>query len=105
MITVPEIKTKIANETLAPYFKRIEDDIRGCKDNTARKEKLQKYRVYIEGQARKTKSIGVRMQLRINMRALQERFDMNAGPSEVNVFPKKSLGVPVGNRLRLARLF
>jgi len=103
MIKIPAITTKIANETLAPYFKKIKDDIAACKTNTAKKELLQEYRVYIEGEARKSKSIGARMQLRINMRALQNDLEATPEP-EITVSPKQSLCVPLNNRLRLAHI-
>ena len=104
MITLPAITTKVANDTLAPYFQQIEVELSKCESNTEQRALLQKYRIYIEQEARKTKNIGVRMQLRINMRALQNSAESVTIDREINVLPKQSLSVPLSNRLRLAHI-
>ena len=104
MIALPPITTKVANDTLAPYFQQIEVELSKCESNTEQRALLQKYRIYIEQEARKTKNIGVRMQLRINMRALQNSAESVTIDREINVLPKQSLSVPLSNRLRLAHI-
>ena len=94
----------MTNETLAPYLRLIEVELSKCESNTEQRALLQKYRIYIEKEAQKTKKIGVRMQLRINMKALQNRIELVTIDKEVNVLPKHSLRMPISYRLRLAHI-
>ena len=92
MLKLPNIdtKVKIINGQLKPYFHRIETEIRLLSFNK-QKNRLQKYKIYIEKQARKTDSRCLRMQLRINLQSLLEKFDIiKVGNRVPNVYPSSN---------------
>lgn len=71
---IPEIKTKVANETLAPYFKNIYAELMAISAGV-RETRIRQYTSYIEGFAQKKSTpVVVRMQLRINLKALLEKL-------------------------------
>jgi hypothetical protein len=78
---------KVVNEILQPYFNQIANEVRPMSE-MQRHKTLSKYRVYLEGEARATKRLAVRIQIRINLAALLERFDYNGPRPELNVRPK-----------------
>ena len=86
MTKIPEIHTKIVNDTLQPYFNSLYAELR-ILEEPKRTQCLKNYQVYIETEAQKSHSWVIRMQLRINMQALIEKL----GESliiEVNVKPR-----------------
>ena len=90
MIKIPVIdpSTRIINVALQPYFKQIANEVRPL--NTMRKHTvLHSYKRYLEHEAQMTRSVALRMQLRINLVALLEQFDYNGSVSEgYTVLPK-----------------
>jgi len=90
MLKIPSIdpKIKIVNQVLQPYFDSIASEIRPL-IGLQRHKRLQMYRQYIENEARSSKRMVVRMQLRINLSSLLERFNYYGPETEVNVIPKK----------------
>ena len=89
MLKLPEIDSsvKVVNEILQPYFNRIANEIM-LLGELQRHQTLREYRVYLEKEARSTKKVAVRMQIRINLAALLDKFDYNGPRSEPNVRPR-----------------
>jgi hypothetical protein len=89
MKKIPAITTKIANETLQPYFDALYRELSPLSDKQ-RSVQIQQYKSYIESEAQKTKSSGIRMQLRINLHSMLEKLGEGQKQIEVNVRPKAS---------------
>ena len=94
MRKIPEITTKVANDSLRPYFEQIFLELVSLY-GSQRNIKIRQYTVHIEAEAQKASSISARMQLRINLHSLLEKLGVYDTPIEVNVNPRhKSVQYP-----------
>lgn len=87
MKKLPEIKTKIANDTLGPYFDQIFLELMALGESQ-RDIQLQRYMNYLENTAQEAKSTSIRIQIRINLKALLDKLGTLQETTEVNVRPK-----------------
>jgi len=94
MNKLPEIDSsvKIVNKLLQPYFEKIGKEIMPLND-LHRHKTLREYKRYLENEAQKTRRLAVRLQIRINLAALLERFDYNGPKVETNVYPTHVIGL------------
>jgi hypothetical protein len=87
MKKLPEVQSHNPNETLKPYFDAIQKEISNL-SGAQRDMQLQRYVSHIELAAQRTKSIGVRIQLRINLQAMLEKLGEVLPQTEIEVTVK-----------------
>ena len=84
MRKLPEVQSSKPNDVLRPYFEAVQKEI-GDLSGSQRETQLQRYASYIELEAQKTKSIAVRLQLRINLQTMLEKLGEIVPEAEIEV--------------------
>lgn len=94
MKKLPYINKNELNKILAPYFKTVTEEILTL-HGMQRKNRISEYKRYIESEARKAQSSNVRLQLRIYLSTLLNKFSTIPNPT-VTVRPKKLIRIFLG---------
>ena len=84
MLKLPTVTTKVANESLQPYFEKVYQELQAL-SGAQRESHVSKYCSYIEKAAQETTNKAIRIQLRINLQALLNRLGELEPPFEITV--------------------